>query len=67
MLTPEKFDAWRPIPRLLLLIYGWLTYEVGIWFMSLPDPSASQAAFVSTVVGGATAWCGLYVNSGGKK
>lgn len=63
-MTPETFNKWRIAPRLLVLLYGlicWLTFD---WFTGLPDPSASQTAFASTIWGGAAAWFGFYVNSG---
>jgi len=67
MLTAEKFDSWRVVPRILLILYGIMIYQVSEWFMALPDPTTQQAAFVSTVVGAASAWFGLYVNSGKKE
>jgi len=32
--------------------------------MGLPIPSASQAAFATTIISAGAAWFGLYVNSG---
>ncbi len=63
----RAFDEWRPVPRLLLGLYIYLFYQVTMWFMGLPDPSVSQAGFISTIVGSAAAIFGLYVNSGSKK
>lgn len=62
-----KLDSWRVIPRVLVALYAFQFARVCEWFMGLPDPSATQAAFVSTVVGAAAAFFGLYVNSGGKR
>jgi len=39
-------------------------YRTTEWFMSLPDPTNSQSAFVSVIVGAGAAWFGLYVGSG---
>ena len=64
-MTPEQLNAWRVVPRLLVTLYGLMCWRVTEWFMSLPEPTTQQAAFVSTVLGAAAAWFGLYVNSGG--
>jgi hypothetical protein len=62
VITPEKLDAWRIIPRALILAYMIVFYQTCNWFMSLPDPNNAQAGFVSVVVGAGAAWSGLYVN-----
>ena len=64
MITPEKLDSWRIVPRLLILAYMVVFYQTCNWFMNLPDPNNAQAGFVSVVVGAGAAWCGLYVNKG---
>ena len=61
-LTPEQLDAWRVIPRMLILTYMICFYLVITWFMDLPDPNNAQAAFTSTMIGAGAAWFGLYVN-----
>lgn len=63
-LTPELINRWRIIPRIIVALYGFTFWKVVEWFMALPDPTATQAAFVSTVVGAGAAFFGLYVNSG---
>ena len=63
-ITPELINRWRVIPRIIVLLYGYTFYEVSHWFMSLDEPTAPQAAFVSTIVGAGAAFFGLYVNSG---
>lgn len=63
-MTPEQFNAWRVVPRVLVMLYGVMCYHVAEWFMSLEDPTGAQAAFVSTIWGAAAAWFGLYVKSG---
>ena len=62
--NPEGFDKWRIFPRLLISLYGLMFYKTSMWFMTLPDPTNSQSAFVSVLVGAGAAWFGLYV---GKK
>jgi len=64
-MTPEKLDAWRIVPRLLILSYMVVFYQTCQWFMALPEPNNAQAGFVSVIVGAGAAWFGLYVNSKG--
>jgi len=65
-MTPlyEQINLYRVVPRLLVLGYSWLMYEVAFWFMSLQGPTPEQAAFVSMMVGVSAAIFGLYTNSG---
>ena len=62
----QAIDKWRKWPRLLITLYGVMFYQTTAWFMSLPDPTNAQSAFVSVIVGAGAAWFGLYVGSGGK-
>jgi len=62
--TPEQLNAWRIIPRLLMLTMLIMTYRVVEWFMSLQSPSLEQAGLVSVMTGGLTAAYGLFL---GKK
>lgn len=59
--TAGFLDRLRVIPRLLMLAYCWVFYSSTSWFMSLADPTNSQAAFISTIVGAGAAFFGLYV------
>ena len=63
-MTPDQLNAWRLIPRLLMLAMLIMTYRVGEWFMSLPDPNPEQAALVSVMTGALTGAFGLFL---GKK
>ena len=65
-ISPEQIDRWRIVPRILMVLYGVAFYRVTEWFMQLPEPTNSQSAFVSVVVGAGAAWFGLYVGSGSK-
>ena len=60
----QAIDKWRVWPRLLITLYGVMFYRVTDWFMTLPDPTNAQSAFVSVVVGAGAAWFGLYCGSG---
>jgi len=42
-------------------LYGVAFWRTTEWFMSLPDPTNAQSAFVSVIVGAGAAWFGLYV------
>jgi len=66
-MTPDNLDAWRIVPRLLILSYMLVFYQTCTWFMALGSPSNAQAGFVSCIVGAGAAWFGLYCNAGGKK
>ena len=52
----------RIVPRAMILMYGYIFYEVTQWFMNLVAPNSQQAAFVSVIVGASAAFFGLYVN-----
>lgn len=60
----DVIDAYRIVPRLILIGYGFLIYEMYTWFTALEDPNTQQAAFVSTIVGVSSAVSGLYFKSG---
>ena len=59
-------DKWRIWPRMLITLYGIMFYRVTEWFMTLPEPTNAQSAFVSVVVGAGAAWFGLYTGSSKK-
>lgn len=63
-MTPEQLNAWRIIPRLLMLTMLIMTYRVVEWFMSLQSPSLEQAGLVSVMTGALTGAYGLFL---GKK
>ena len=58
-------DKFRVIPRLVMLAYIFAFYKSVTWFMQLPDPTNSQAMFISTIVGAGAAFFGLYVGKPG--
>jgi hypothetical protein len=62
--APEYFNKWRVFPRAFIIFYFYLCMETALWFMAIPVPGPSQAAFASAIVGAGAAWFGLYVNSG---
>lgn len=63
-LTPEQLDAWRVVPRLLVILYGWLCFDTHQWYTALADPTTPQQLYASVIWTAAAAWFGFYVNSG---
>ena len=64
-ISSSQIDKWRVWPRMLITLYGVMFYRTTEWFMSLPDPTNAQSAFISVIVGAGAAWFGLYCGSGG--
>ena len=64
MSAAEVVDAFRGIPRLLVAGYAYLVWNTVNWFMDLPEPTSQHTFLISTIIGGAAAVFGLYVNSG---
>lgn len=60
----SALDELRVVPRALMALYVYMIVSTQTWFFALEDPSTSQAAFASAVIGAGAAWFGLYVNSG---
>ena len=63
--TAGVMDKFRINPRLVMLAYIFAFYKSVTWFMQLPDPTNSQAMFISTIVGAGAAFFGLYVGKSG--
>ena len=60
----DVIDAYRLFPRAFIGTYLYLLIQTTQWFMSLPEPNASQAGLISVVVGAGAAWFGLYTSTG---
>ena len=58
-------DKFRVIPRMVMLAYIFAFYKSVTCFMQLPDPTNSQAMYISTIVGAGAAFFGLYVGKPG--
>lgn len=61
---PRAINNWRMVPRLIVVLYGWVFYHTLFWYMSLPDPTTQQTSFISIIVGAAAAFFGFYANTG---
>lgn len=66
-MTPEEFNKWRVMPRILVALYCYLIFMVTDWFIDLDDPTTQQSAFVSTIIGVAGLIFNFYVQTGEKK
>lgn len=62
----EILDAYRVVPRILLLGFGYLVWYVVQWYTGLTEPSTQQTAFVSAVVGVTAPITAFYFNTGRK-
>lgn len=60
----DVLDAYRIFPRAFIGVYLYLLIQTVQWFMSVPEPNASQAGLISVVVGAGAAWFGLYTSTG---
>lgn len=60
----DVIDAYRIFPRAFIATYLYLLIETTKWFMTIPEPNASQAGLISVVVGAGAAWFGLYTSTG---
>jgi len=47
-------DDWKVLPRLMMLVFTFMSFRVVEWFMGLEDPTTQQAGLVSVVMGAAT-------------
>ena len=59
-------DDYKIFPRIMMLVVTILTYQATHWFMSLPDPSNSQAGLVSVCMGALTGCFGIWMNKESK-
>jgi hypothetical protein len=42
LVAAEQFDAWRVVPRIILIVYGWMVWKVSVWYMSIPSANQMQ-------------------------
>lgn len=61
-MTPELLNKWAVLPRLMMATFTVLSWKSCLWFMSLPDPSPSQAGFVSIITGCASGAFAIWIN-----
>lgn len=59
--TVEQFLKWKILPRLMMLASTVMSWRCAEWFMSLPEPTSQQSAFVSVVMGVMTGVFGIWM------
>lgn len=62
MVTPELINRWAILPRLMMATFTVLSWKSCLWFMSLPDPTPSQSAYVSIITGCASGAFAIWIN-----
>jgi len=60
----EVIDAYRIVPRLFMVGYAYLVWDMYEWFIHLTAPTSAQSAFVSVIIGVAGVITGVYFKSG---
>jgi len=61
----ETIDIYRIAPRLIVVGYGFLVYDIINWFMSLGiEATTQQTSFVTAIVSLAAAIFAFYANTG---
>jgi hypothetical protein len=60
-MTVDKFLEWKILPRFMMLVSTAMSWRCAEWFMALPEPTASQSAFVSVVMGVMTGVFGIWM------
>jgi hypothetical protein len=54
MVSVETFLRWKILPRIMMAVMTIMSWRVVEWFMTLDNPSPSQAGLVSVVTGAMT-------------
>jgi len=57
----HAIDSLKVIPRALILLYMYLTYETVFWYMSLSSPSLEQSGMVSVLTSANAVAMGLFM------
>jgi len=65
-MTAEAFFKLKLLPRAMMIAMTIMSWRVVEWFMSLPDPTPSQAGLVSVVTGAMTGAFAIWINHEGK-
>ena len=62
-----KIDEWKILPRVMMAVMTLMSWRCAEWFMNLEDPTASQSAFVSVVMGAMTGAFGIWMGGESRK
>lgn len=60
----EVADAWRLVPRAMVVGYGYMVWQATTWFQGLPEPTDPQQWFINVVWGAAAGATKFYLDSG---
>jgi hypothetical protein len=61
-MSAMDITRWKVVPRLMMLVMTLMSWRVVEWFMTLQDPSPSQAGLVSVVTGAMTGAFAIWMN-----
>ncbi|OUU63131.1 MAG: hypothetical protein CBC24_09455 [Candidatus Pelagibacter sp. TMED64] len=61
----HAIDSFKIIPRLLILLYMYLTYSCVFWYMGLEAPSLEQSGMVSVITSAQAVALGLFLGKSG--
>jgi len=65
-MSAENILKLKLLPRAMMFVMTLMSWRVVEWFMSLPNPSPSQAGLVSVVTGAMTGAFAIWMNHEGK-
>ena len=60
----EIIDGARIFPRIFVLGYGLLVWDIWEWWQWLENPSTAQAAFTTSIIGLCIPLLGWYMSTG---
>jgi hypothetical protein len=63
----EKILEYKLLPRAMMIAMTIMSWRCAEWFMHLDEPTASQSAFVSVVMGAMTGSFGIWMGNEAKK
>ena len=62
-ITPERFFAWRILPRFMMLVMTGVYIRCIEWALAQPDLTTQQASLISVVTGAMTGSLAVWLNS----
>lgn len=60
----EIIDAYRVVPRAMLLAYGYVAWDILAWIQGVPVVTTQHAAILASVLGLAAPLAGFYQSTG---
>jgi hypothetical protein len=59
----QYLHDFRVFPRLVVISYGAMVWDVVQWFQGLPAPSTQQTVLLTTIIGFSAAIFGFYTTT----